>query len=317
MEKEIKTASPYFSFVLPAWKKEFIHEAISSILGQTYTNFELIIVDDHSPEDIRTIVNIFQDNRIKYIRNSKNIGSQNLVAQWNKCLSYAKGDYIILATDDDMYSKDFLETFSKLIIKYPKVNVFRSRILSIDSDGKILGFDRCYKELLSQGEFLYRLLDGMKGGIPQFIFKRAKLLEIGGFIPFDMAWGSDDATALKCANNGIVNSQEMLVAFRWSDINISNRKDRTTEIRKASARLELCKWLKEEIKEIEFSKNPIEQFCKEMTIDRLNIVFKQILLKEWRRLNLFDFIRQILRMSSTKLLSTKDLLSIAFHYIKK
>ena len=94
-----------FSFILPAYKGRYLKEAINSILAQTYPYFELIIVNDKSPDDIDSIVNAFEDNRVSYYVNKENIGGKDLVAQWNHCLSFAKNEYVILATDDDLYEK--------------------------------------------------------------------------------------------------------------------------------------------------------------------------------------------------------------------
>lgn len=308
---------PFFSFVMPAWKKDFIGEAIKSILNQSFKDFELIVVDDCSPYNLKEVVNNFSDKRLFYYRNKKNVGGQDLAAQWNKCLSYARGKYIILATDDDSYENDFLKTFYRLIQHYPYVNVFRSRIMDINSKGEIISIDRCYKEYLTCGEFLYYYFTGIKGGIPQFIFKREKLEEIGGFVSFDLAWGSDDATALACSGMGLVNSQEMLVKFRWSDVNISSKKGRKTNIRKAKARIELCKWLKKEIVNIKFNSSPLESFCKVHTIENININIKCILLKEFINLNIFDLTRMLYLVKKRNILSLRDILSIYYQYIRK
>lgn len=301
---------------MPAWKSEFIGEAIDSILHQTYKDFELVVVDDCSPAGIERIVSEFSDKRLTYCRNEKNIGGNNLVTQWNHCLSYAKGEYIILATDDDLYEPDFLNTFHTLIVKYPQVNVFRSRILSVNSRSDIVGVDRCYKEYLTQSEFFYYYFQGLKGGIPQFIFKKEKLLSRGGFIQFDLAWGSDDATVLACADKGIVNSQEMLVKFRWSNLNISNKKGRDMQIRKANARIQLCKWLRKEIRKVRFGDTPIDVFCREQTIGLLDVHLKLILLKEFVNFNLFDFLFQMIEVHRSGVLPIKHEISMFYRYIK-
>ena len=92
-----------YSFVLPAYKACYFKEALESILNQTYSDFELIIVNDASPEDLDSIVSEFDDSRITYYTNETNIGGKDLVEQWNKSLTYAKGEYVILASDDDVY----------------------------------------------------------------------------------------------------------------------------------------------------------------------------------------------------------------------
>ncbi len=212
-----------YSFVLPAYKSRFFKDAIESILNQTYSNFELIIINDASPEDLDSIVCNYSDQRIRYYKNEKNIGGNDLVAQWNKCLSYAKGDYVILASDDDLYSLDFLERMDTLIEKYPKVNVFRPRVKRIDQNGNIQHIDGYTSEYLSKVEYLYLWTSCLIGsGIPFFILKREALLAIGGFVNYPLAWFSDDATIFKLADEGVVVCNKTLFAFRQSGDNISS-----------------------------------------------------------------------------------------------
>ena len=211
-----------YSFVLPAYKARFFREAIDSILNQTYSDFELIIVNDASPQDLDSIVNSYSDEHIRYYKNEKNIGGQDLVAQWNKCLSYANTDYIILASDDDVYSPSYLEEMDKLVCKYPGVSVFRPRVKRVDEKGNICHIDGYLSEYLSKVEYLFFWTSCLIGsGIPFFIFKREALMSIGGFVNYPLAWFSDDATVLKLADNGIVICNKTLFSFRESGENIS------------------------------------------------------------------------------------------------
>ena len=82
-----------FTIAIPAYKSKFLGEAIKSCLSQTYSNFELLIVDDASPEVLKSVVDRFHDDRIRFYRNEKNCGAVDVVDNWNICLSYAKGDY--------------------------------------------------------------------------------------------------------------------------------------------------------------------------------------------------------------------------------
>ena len=63
-----------FSVLIPAYKGKFLEHTIHSVLSQNYQEFELIIVDDCSPEDLQAIVNKFSDSRILYYRNEQNCG---------------------------------------------------------------------------------------------------------------------------------------------------------------------------------------------------------------------------------------------------
>lgn len=97
-----------YSFLLPAFKSRFLKQAIESIISQTFFDFELIVSDDNSPENLKSIVDEFDDKRIVYRRNEKNIGAERMVDHWNLLLSVAKGDYVIMAADDDTYEAEFL-----------------------------------------------------------------------------------------------------------------------------------------------------------------------------------------------------------------
>ena len=61
-----------FSFIMPAYKAKYLHMAIESILKQSYKDFELIIVNDASPENLKDIVDYYDDDRIIYKENDKN-----------------------------------------------------------------------------------------------------------------------------------------------------------------------------------------------------------------------------------------------------
>lgn len=215
-----------YSFVLPAYKARFFREAIDSILAQTYNNFELIIVNDASPEDLDSIVNSYDDSRIRYYVNEENIGGKDLVSQWNHCLKYADGEYIILASDDDVYHSSYLEKMHELVCKYPEINVFRPKIQLIDGNNSIVCVLEGLSERISKIEFLYNWMQGRIGsGIPYYVFRKSALTEISGFKNYPLAWFSDDATVLELSKNGMVFNNEVLFSFRFSGINITTKKN--------------------------------------------------------------------------------------------
>lgn len=99
--------SPLVSVCIPTYRgAEFLRDAIQSVLNQKFSNFELIIIDDNSPDNTAEIVSQFQDARIKYIKNPVNLGPEG---NWNRCLTEATGKYFKLLPHDDLLAENCLQ----------------------------------------------------------------------------------------------------------------------------------------------------------------------------------------------------------------
>jgi glycosyltransferase involved in cell wall biosynthesis len=121
---------------IPVFNGEnFISDSISSVLEQTFNDFELIIIDNYSEDNTCAIVNSFSDSRIKLIINDRNIGS---IANFNKCIEVANGEYFILLPHDDALLPDALKTLSDLIQTDSNVGLAYSSYFTIDEQGKKL-----------------------------------------------------------------------------------------------------------------------------------------------------------------------------------
>ena len=239
-----------YSFVLPAYKAAYLKDAIDSILAQTYTNFELIVVNDASPEGLSEIIDLYDDSRIQYYVNDENIGGKDLVAQWNYSISYAKGEYLILASDDDIYHPMYLEKMDRLVNKYPDCDVFRSRVCKIDGKGNAISIEGYLPEYMMKEEYLYHWVSSnIYSGIPFYLFKRDKLLSAGSFVSFPSAWHSDDATVIKMADNGLACDNEILFYFRMSGSNISSKhNNKNSIIQKTQALAKFYDWYKHNVR---------------------------------------------------------------------
>ena len=239
---------------MPAYKARFLPKAINSILKQDYNSYELIIVNDASPENLRKIVNEFQDDRIQYKENTHNIGGKDLVKNWNLCVSLAKNDYIILSTDDDIFDPCFLSNATKLIEKYPNVDILRSGVEKIDEYDNVIDFEFPLKEFMTAKEFmLYYAKGGTISCVSNYIIKKTSLDSFGGFIPFPRAHYSDDATALALSKKGIACMPTNSFKFRVSNINLSNRHDLVIVKEQLKATEQYMGWYINHIKEIGIS----------------------------------------------------------------
>ncbi len=131
--------TPTVSVVLPTYNSSsFLSAAIDSILNQTFTNFELLLLDDCSSDDTRKIIEKYaqKDNRISYIFNDKNLG---IAKNRNKGIKAAKGKYIANMDHDDICDVTRLETQVQFLEKNPDYSAVGGQILIIDENADIVG----------------------------------------------------------------------------------------------------------------------------------------------------------------------------------
>ena len=145
-----------YTFLLPAYKARFFEEALLSIKNQTYTDFKVIVSDDCSPENLKSIYDkvCADDPRFTFRRNEDNMGSKSLVSHWNLLVDMCDTEFFIMASDDDVYNQKFLEEINKLTIKYPQVNLFRGKARRINECNNILFEDATHPEFLCQIDYL-------------------------------------------------------------------------------------------------------------------------------------------------------------------
>jgi len=113
--------TPFFSVIIPLYNKEkYIEATLSSVLKQTFTGFEVIIVDDGSSDDSLNLVKKNKDSRITLIK-QENKGAS--VAR-NNAISNAKGKYIAPLDADDIWHENHLSELKSLINSFPDAGVF-------------------------------------------------------------------------------------------------------------------------------------------------------------------------------------------------
>lgn len=238
-----------YTFLLPAYKARYLKEALDSLLAQTYSDFKIIVSDDNSPEGIKEIVDSFNDNRIEYRRNEENIGGLRLAEHWNLLLSLCDTEYLIVASDDDLYSAKFLENVDSLTTKYPQVNVLRARVQRINNNGEVTSQEDIFEECQGRIEALHSMFcSNYIGCVGNYVFRTDALKRTGGFADLPYAWFSDMQTVISMQGEGQANTNQILFSFRLSNINISNsRKDKRVDFFKLKATILFDKWLGEYI----------------------------------------------------------------------
>lgn len=221
-----------YSITIPAYKASFLQECIDSVLSQSYSDFELIIVDDASPQNIGEIVFRYNDSRIRYYRNKENCGAVNVVDNWNICLSYAQGEYVICMGDDDRLLPNCLETYNALIDEYPDLDVYHGFTEIIDETSSFIGLQEARPQFESVYSLMWHRWNGRNQFIGDFLFRTVALRRHGGFYKLPLAWASDDISVYMIAmNRGIANTQIPVFQYRKNSQTISLTGDNLLKIK--------------------------------------------------------------------------------------
>src|SRR5579864_3099606 len=131
---------PKVSVIVPNYNHaRFLPRRIDSVLQQTFQNFELILLDDCSTDDSRSILSSYADDpRVRIEFNEANSGS--VFKQWNKGVRLAQGEYVWMAESDDYADNRLLQRLTAVLDAEPEVAYAYCRSWSVTDDGRLDGF---------------------------------------------------------------------------------------------------------------------------------------------------------------------------------
>lgn len=109
------------SVIIPVYNKEhYVFETLQSLLEQTFSDWEAIVIDDGSKDNSADIVKCIKDPRIQFFQQSNHGVSYTR----NKGIEMARGEFIAFLDADDTWFPDYLETVVRLSLQYPSYPVF-------------------------------------------------------------------------------------------------------------------------------------------------------------------------------------------------
>jgi glycosyltransferase involved in cell wall biosynthesis len=129
---------PKVTVLMPVYNGEkYLREAIDSILNQTFTDFEFLIIDDGSTDNTAALIKSYEDTRISFIQNNSNKG---LVYSLNRGLDFAKGEYIARIDCDDIADPERINKQTFYLETHPKIGIIGSCYLAFNTQSKNLRF---------------------------------------------------------------------------------------------------------------------------------------------------------------------------------
>lgn len=123
------------SVIIPTYNRPaYLKDAIGSAVQQQYRNIEIIVSDDCSPQSPQAIIDDFQDSRIRFRRNSQNLG---IALNFVNAVMEARGKYVASLNDDDLWNEDFLEKLVPNLDANPDLALAFCDHYIMDSNGTI------------------------------------------------------------------------------------------------------------------------------------------------------------------------------------
>ena len=173
------------SVITPTYNRaDYIKTAVDSVISQTYTDWELLVIDDNKPESearkaTAAVMSQYTDPRIHYIQNEKNMGG---ALARNVGIFMAKGDFIAFLDDDDMYLPERLQVqWEQMVANDWDVSVMDGATYSFETGEKVAERHQkvrtgMSKEELTRANLLYHI-----SGTNTFMYKASFLKGISGF----------------------------------------------------------------------------------------------------------------------------------------
>ena len=163
LKRDITGEDIMVSVIMPAYNaQKYIGSAIDSILEQTYTDLELLIIEDCSTDDTLKVIESYKDDRIRVFKNTANMG---IAHSTNVGLRESKGDYIALLDDDDMAARDRLGIQVKYLEDHPGIDILGGRSVTMDENNHYLkiGNEPRRNPKYVKASLLFQRVDFMNG----------------------------------------------------------------------------------------------------------------------------------------------------------
>jgi hypothetical protein len=186
---------PTITIAIPTRNRSgLLVDAIDSALAQTFTDTEILVLDDDSSDDTCEVVARYADPRLRYVRHHPNIG---MAANWNYGYEHGRGRYVAVLHDDDYWAPTFLDRALTVFQRQPDAGFVYAAVVPVDLDRRIIGDRRLALSdvdlIMPPATAVERLVKATEVGWPAILVRRAAMLEIGGFtedFPYHKDWAA-------------------------------------------------------------------------------------------------------------------------------
>jgi glycosyltransferase involved in cell wall biosynthesis len=213
-------AAPKVSVIMAVYNcARYVGQAIDSILGQTFTDFEFVIINDGSTDKTADILASYDDSRLMILENDRNIG---LTKSLNRGIDVSRGELIARQDADDISLPERLARQVTYMDAHPEIALVGSASRWIDAEGATI---REWRPLTEPVEIHRRLLSTIPFLHGTFMFRRSCLAEIGGGYDESMPVAQDCELLLRLSDRwDLANLSDILYLHRRHNKTVTHRR---------------------------------------------------------------------------------------------
>ncbi|MYE26791.1 MAG: glycosyltransferase family 2 protein [Chloroflexi bacterium] len=231
---------PLVSVVMPVFNGErFLAEAIESILAQTFTDFEFIIVDDGSEDRSADIIGSYaeKDDRIRFVKLGRNRGEADAR---NHGIAFARGEFIAAMDCDDVSLPLRLQRQLDVLARNPEIGVLGTGAQAVNEELRpLFNFDLPQQHAL----IVFNLFVGSFFIHPSTMMRRDVLSDVGGYEPSRLTAPDTELWSRLMWRTRFANLPERLLLYRWHDAQIHRTRDAVAMKQSSDVRERLLKRL--------------------------------------------------------------------------
>ncbi len=177
-----------FSVVIPTHNRlGLLKDAIETVIRQDYSDFELVVFDNASTENIRTHIESLNDRRVRYERSDEFLP---VTASWNRAIELAKGDYVTFLGDDDGLTPGYFKEISRIINEFNSPEILYSALFQFmhpgvapwDRGGYVADLKNAFFFVGQQSPFMLKREDALKAVQGSLEFHRNFTFNIQAFV---------------------------------------------------------------------------------------------------------------------------------------
>lgn len=214
--------APTVSFVVPCFRlAHLLEDCLNSILAQSYTDLEVMVMDDCSPDNTADVVASYSDARVRYVRNEKNLGH---LRNYNAGIELARGKYVwVISADDRLRAPYIVERYVAVLDAEPNVGFAFCPAITWDgnAEGAVWSAHGPVDVTFRNHEFTRRLLQSNCVSAPTGLVRRTAYDKVGLF-PLDLPFAGDWYIWLALALHfDVAYLAEPMVNYRVHDLNMT------------------------------------------------------------------------------------------------